>query len=197
MCYLARVSSFEYNNKTMGRPSKLTDETLEIVCDALRNCLTIEDAARLAGITVPTIYNWLEKGETAKSGKYRDFFNSIEAVKLEVKSILLTEIHAFAAGQKPTKLKEKVTQETPEGQEIVRERYFEPGRYTELLLKARYPQEFAALKIASDRKKDDEKDKEKEEEEKRKNSLLKRLSAADPAKEKEESSEVQEETSSN
>jgi transposase len=47
----------------MGRPSKLTDERQETICEALRKGVSIEGACGLAGIDETTFYRWKKRGE--------------------------------------------------------------------------------------------------------------------------------------
>lgn len=48
-----------------GRPTKLTAETQNTICDALRRGCYYETAASLAGISVRTLRNWLRAGARA------------------------------------------------------------------------------------------------------------------------------------
>lgn len=59
--------------KKMGRPPKCTPERVEKICQALENGESIEMAAKLAGITKPTYYDWLEKN--------LDFSNRVKEAK--------------------------------------------------------------------------------------------------------------------
>lgn len=59
--------------KKMGRPPKCTPERVEKICQALENGESIEMAARMAGITKPTYYDWLEKN--------LDFSNRVKEAK--------------------------------------------------------------------------------------------------------------------
>lgn len=61
-----------------GRPSKLTPELQERVCDLLKRGNYLETAALRTGIDRTTIRNWMRKGRSAKSGAYRDFFIAVE-----------------------------------------------------------------------------------------------------------------------
>ena len=58
---------------TKGRPSKLTPEVQQRVCDAVRAGNYLEAAAAYAGITYATLRRWMERGEKAKQGVFCDF----------------------------------------------------------------------------------------------------------------------------
>ena len=47
----------------MARPSKLTDEVQENICNWLKLGYYQEDAAIMAGISASTYYEWMKKGE--------------------------------------------------------------------------------------------------------------------------------------
>jgi hypothetical protein len=62
----------------MGRPTKLTPETQEKICHAIRLGAIYEHACNYAGVTYSSFRNWMIKGEAAKSGKFLDFFEAIK-----------------------------------------------------------------------------------------------------------------------
>ena len=134
----------------MARSTKLTPEIQAQICGYLRKCLTLEDAATLVGITRQTIHNWVKRGELAKRGKHREFFYAIHSALNYAKVEMIAEVRAYSRGEKPTRWKEQVRKPGKDGAVMVMERVFEPARYTEVLLKSRYPEEFAALKQAQD-----------------------------------------------
>ena len=67
----------------MGRPSKLTPEVQERICSAIRAGNYYEAACAYAGIHYSTFRKWMQKGETAKSGKFREFFETIKKAEHE------------------------------------------------------------------------------------------------------------------
>ena len=73
--------------------AKLTDEVSARLCEAIIKGHSIEAACGYADISKPTFYNWYNRGETARSGKYRQFYCDIENAKdkasLFVESVLL------------------------------------------------------------------------------------------------------------
>lgn len=66
-----------------GRRSKLTPEVQERIIQAIRAGNYRETAAAYAGIHIGTFYRWLQKGERAKSGPYREFREAIERAEAE------------------------------------------------------------------------------------------------------------------
>jgi transposase len=62
----------------MGRPTKLTPEVQERLCEAIAAGNYYEPACAYAGVAYSTFMHWKTQGETAKSGPYRQF---LEAVK--------------------------------------------------------------------------------------------------------------------
>jgi len=46
-----------------GRPTKLTDDRQEKICEALRNGVTIKGACDLVGLDESTYYKWRNRGE--------------------------------------------------------------------------------------------------------------------------------------
>jgi transposase len=67
----------------MGRPSKLTPEVQERICQAIRAGNYYEAACAYAGIGYSTFRAWMLKGEKAKSGKYREFMEAVTRAEYE------------------------------------------------------------------------------------------------------------------
>lgn len=72
--------------------SKLTFEIQKKIGDNITLGMPLKFAAQAAGITETTFYNWMEKGEKEKSGKFFEFFGYIKecqskAVQLHLKLI--------------------------------------------------------------------------------------------------------------
>lgn len=63
--------------------TKFSEEVCSIILDARASGMTKEECAGLAGISVRTLDRWLEKGEKAKSGKYRAFYFAYLKANLE------------------------------------------------------------------------------------------------------------------
>src|ERR1700730_10914372 len=73
-----------------GRPSKQTDEVVFLLCDAIANGLSHQDAAALAGIGERTLYEWLENEE---------FAATIHRAKAQQKLTLVKMMMAAPAGE--------------------------------------------------------------------------------------------------
>lgn len=54
--------------------AKFTEQICNELCELHQEGLPQTDCAAIVGIDRKTLYNWLKKGENAKSGKYRQFF---------------------------------------------------------------------------------------------------------------------------
>ena len=70
----------------MGRKTKLTPEVQDLICQAIRAGNYARVAAAYAGITEATYYNWLKRGETAKSGLYFDFFEAVKKAEADAQT---------------------------------------------------------------------------------------------------------------
>lgn len=62
----------------MARPSKLTDETIEKICEAIRAGSYPESAAEFAGISVRTFWRWFDRGTKVRSGIYKRFVRAVQ-----------------------------------------------------------------------------------------------------------------------
>ena len=71
-----------------GRPSKLTPETTEALCEKLREGRTYAVACAYAGIVYETFRNWLRKGEQAKQGEYSVFYATIRKAEMVGRDVL-------------------------------------------------------------------------------------------------------------
>ena len=70
----------------MARPSKLTPEITKRLIEAIRAGNYYEAACAYAGIHYSTFRKWMQKGETAKSGKFREFFEAIMQAEYEAEA---------------------------------------------------------------------------------------------------------------
>jgi len=88
-------------NTNLGRPSKLTAELIKNIQNWLRMGYFVEDAARMAGISKGTLYNWLEKGrlerEDGIQSLHVDFLDSLEKARAEAEGIFLSSIKTAAS----------------------------------------------------------------------------------------------------
>ena len=69
--------------KTGGRRTKLTPEVREKIVSAIRAGNYAYVAAEYAGIGTSTFYHWLQKGNEAKQGIYREFLEAIKKAESE------------------------------------------------------------------------------------------------------------------
>ena len=78
--------------------SKLTPELSEKLCEALAKGYSIPAACSVVGIVENTYYNWYNRGEEAKSGKYRQFYcdanNARNKATQQVEKVILDVIPA-------------------------------------------------------------------------------------------------------
>ena len=65
---------------------KLTDKLCDDICNDIKAGVPIDHAAVAHGITRATFYNWYNKGEDAKTGKFKKFYDKVE----EAKSVAIT-----------------------------------------------------------------------------------------------------------
>lgn len=63
--------------------TKFSEEVCSIILDARASGMTKKECAGIAGISDRTLDYWLEKGEKAKSGKYRTFYFEYLKANLE------------------------------------------------------------------------------------------------------------------
>ncbi len=67
----------------MARPSKLTPEVQKRLTEAIKAGNYYEAACGFAGIGYSTFRRWMLRGEKAKSGKYRQFWEAVTRAELE------------------------------------------------------------------------------------------------------------------
>jgi transposase len=74
----------------VARPTKLTREAQERIVAAIRAGNYAAPAARSAGVSEASFYRWMARGERAKSGIYRDFYEAVKRSEADA------EVHAVA-----------------------------------------------------------------------------------------------------
>lgn len=67
----------------MARPSKLTPEVQKRLVEAIKAGNYYEAACGFAGIHYSTFREWMIRGEKAKSGKFREFYEAIKKAENE------------------------------------------------------------------------------------------------------------------
>ncbi len=58
----------------MARKTKLNEQVIQKICTAIRLGCTVQLSAGYAGITVRTLYYWIQRGKEDQRGQYHDFF---------------------------------------------------------------------------------------------------------------------------
>lgn len=88
----------------VGRPSKLTPETVKMICDTIRAGNYMETAAARAGINKETLYRWLRIAATAKPGgpnqKYREFGDAVAKAMADAEAFHVAIVAKAAASGK-------------------------------------------------------------------------------------------------
>lgn len=79
-----------------GRPSKLTDELHADLVKWIQAGNYIETAAILCGINKASVYNWLKRGRTARSGKYKLFFDAVRQAQAKSEARLVNIVEMAA-----------------------------------------------------------------------------------------------------
>jgi hypothetical protein len=82
---------------TAGRPSKLTQETIKTLTDAIGLGASYVDACIVAGISYEAFMKWKQRGKADKSGEYVQFLQTISRAKSEGKMRHLANINNAAA----------------------------------------------------------------------------------------------------
>ena len=80
---------------TIGRPTKLTNEVQERICDVLRAGNYQDAACGYVGISENTYYQWLKKGETGQQ-PYADFREAVRRARAEAELRNVTLINRAA-----------------------------------------------------------------------------------------------------
>ncbi len=82
-----------------GRPTDLTPEVQATVIAAIRRGNYRDTAAKLAGITRQTIWNWEKRGEAGEA-PYAEFFDALQKAESESEDSLLAEIRNAQPAEK-------------------------------------------------------------------------------------------------
>ena len=76
----------------MARPTRLTKKIREDICRGIRNGLSYDRAAQLAGIHPRTFYLWKRKGREGKAPIYVQFVQELKKAEVEGEAAALNEI---------------------------------------------------------------------------------------------------------
>jgi len=71
----------EHKQAYDNRDGKLTKQRQEEIAQAIERGKSLNSAARMAGVTPQTVYNWLDKGEGQEEGIYKECFERITRAK--------------------------------------------------------------------------------------------------------------------
>ena len=82
----------------MGRPSKLTPETADRICELIRAGNTIDVAAGAAGASDTTFYRWMRLGAAGRE-PFRAFRASVEVAQANAQVMLVEAIARAALGE--------------------------------------------------------------------------------------------------
>jgi transposase len=77
-----------------GRPTKLTPELQKQVCDSIRKGNYHTVAAKVAGISVKTLRNWLTHGKKFPHGIYGEFRDALLRAEGEAEETIVPEIRS-------------------------------------------------------------------------------------------------------
>ncbi len=108
----------------MARRSKLTPELTESILELLRIGVPDIHACAAVGIAPKTFYEWLKEGEAAKSGKKREFCNSVTRARAEA---IQNAVDCLHQGMMPARTK---TVSTDKFSETRLNKKGEPYKYT-------------------------------------------------------------------
>ena len=103
----------------MARNSKLTPETAARIINALKAGGTQRAAFTSAGVGESTFYGWLQRGEREKSGRHREFSESVKKAEQDAVITNVTLIQRAAQGGEVI---ERVTVRRPDGSEVTTEK---------------------------------------------------------------------------
>ncbi len=82
-----------------GRKSKLTKQTRETICGAIREGATYKDASNIAGVSYSTFNEWMFLGRKAeKRDKYLQFLEAVEEANAAVRTEMAAVIRREAVG---------------------------------------------------------------------------------------------------
>jgi transposase len=79
-----------------GRPDKLTPEVVYQITNVVSAGNYLQTAAAYAGISKVTLFKWIKRGRTAKTGKYRNFVEQLDQALARCEVGLVAGIRRFA-----------------------------------------------------------------------------------------------------
>jgi hypothetical protein len=82
----------------MARPPKDVTQYTERVCKVVKTGYYLSLAARYLGLDESTLYKWMEKGRTGKTGAYKQFYQAVKKAQAEFEIRCLGEIQRTDGG---------------------------------------------------------------------------------------------------
>lgn len=80
----------------VGRPLKINRDRTRKMSQSIKQGAYPEVAAESVGISTTTYYRWMEKGKSAKSGEYKEFWETIKKARAEFEVSHVDNIHRAA-----------------------------------------------------------------------------------------------------
>ncbi|MYB35893.1 MAG: hypothetical protein F4Y26_00555 [Gammaproteobacteria bacterium] len=132
----------------MGRPTKLTEKLQDEICKLIATGVPHLEAALEVGICETTFYNWRNRGEASKRGKYVEFLKATKEAEARFVASRVLRIYT-AADESPVETKTvekeiKAPDGTVIGSEVTTTTIEKPPDWRAALelLQRRRPQEF-------------------------------------------------------
>lgn len=77
----------------MARRGKLTPEIQREICQVIAAGNYIKVAAEYVGLPPQRIFDWMKKGENAKSGRYREFYDAVKKAQkqAEIRNVAIIQ----------------------------------------------------------------------------------------------------------
>ena len=101
--------------------AKFNEEICQELCELCEEGLTAKSCAAIVGIGRRTLYDWLERGKNAKSGKYRTFYLNWKKAEARYEQYHLGKIHnskSWMAHQYLLQVKDSETYVVAEKQQV-------------------------------------------------------------------------------
>lgn len=67
----------------MARPTLLSKEVQDSICETIRAAGTVEDAAVRVGVHESTVREWMARGKMEESGPYREFHDAVRKARID------------------------------------------------------------------------------------------------------------------
>lgn len=89
--------------KTKGRKPSITQDKIDRGIEAIEMGLSYREACEYAIIPLRTFYDWMDKGESSKTGRYREFYDQVKQAntRTAVKMAKVIRDAAMGKGEKP------------------------------------------------------------------------------------------------